>query len=66
MSKRTAEIIQQEYTQLAAKLGHALVQIKNLENEVPRIHDAVQALMLEQAALNAELASEAQKKEEAL
>lgn len=62
MTERTLATVQQEYTQLAAKLGHTYTQIKQLEAEIPRIHDAIQALTLENASL---IALQAQKDKDA-
>jgi hypothetical protein len=52
-TERTLRTIQEEYTQLAAKIGHAHVQIATLNAEIPRLHEAVQALTLESASLSA-------------
>jgi chromosome segregation ATPase len=48
---RTLKDIQEEYTQLAAKLGHAYCQIDVLNKEIPRIFEAIETLRLEQIAL---------------
>lgn len=51
---RTLQDIQQEYTQLAAKLGHAHTQIKTLNKEITRVEEGINDLILEQAKLVSE------------
>ena len=55
--------IQQEYSQICGKLGHAEVQLRTLSAEIPRLHERAQSLILESARIQA--LPKPEKKEEA-
>jgi cell division septum initiation protein DivIVA len=60
---RTMKEINDEYTQLSAKIGHCNVQLKSLNTEITRLHESVDALILEGAEVQAAAATAREKKE---
>lgn len=53
MTERTAQQLNHEYTELAARLGHTLIQIDALSSEIPKIKESVQKITLEMNELQA-------------